>query len=94
MISPKNKKLTIEEQCYALGLPRSTYYYKPLEGDSDRNLEIMRIIAHQYAEHPAIGSRQVVDYLKSLGLVVGRKLVRRLMGLTQKVSFFVYKDSI
>lgn len=81
MISPKNKKLTIEEQCYALGLPRSTYYYKPLEGESDRNLEIMRIIDQQYAEHPAMGSRQVVDYIKSLGLVVGRKLVRRLMAL-------------
>ena len=92
MISPKNKKLTIEEQCYALGLPRSTYYYKPLEGDSDRNLEIMRIIAHQYAEHPAIGSRQVVDYLKSLGLVVGRKLVRRLMALMDIRAIYPMKS--
>ena len=30
MISPDNKALTIEEQCFALGLPRSTYYYRPL----------------------------------------------------------------
>lgn len=56
MISPSNKSLTIEEQCYALGLSRSTYYYKPLEGESDSNLEIMRKIDHQYTEHPAMGA--------------------------------------
>ena len=54
MISSSNKGLTIEEQCYALGLPHSTYYYKPLEGESYRNLEIMRKIDHQYTEHLAM----------------------------------------
>ena len=81
MISPKNKCLSIEEQCYALGLPYSTYYYKPLEGKSDSNLEIMRKIDHQYTEHPSMGARQMVDYLKAEGFKVGRKLVRRLMAL-------------
>ena len=57
------------------------YYYKPLEGESDRNLEIMRKIDHQYTEHPAMGTRQMVDYLKVEGFRVGRKLVRRLMAL-------------
>ena len=81
MISPENKALTIEEPCYALGLSRSTYYYRPLEGESDRNLEIMRRIDHQYTEHPAMGARQMVDYLKGEGFHVGRKLVCRLMAL-------------
>ena len=66
---------------YALGLPRSTYYYKPLAGEPDRKLEIMRKIDHQYTEHPAMGARQMVDYLKGEGFHVGRKLVRRLMAL-------------
>ena len=57
------------------------YYYKPLEGESDRNLEIMRKIDHQYTEHPAMCTRQMVDYLKAEGFMVGRKLVRRLMAL-------------
>ena len=57
------------------------YYYKPLEGESDRNLEIMRKIDRQYTEHPAMGTRQMVDYLKAEGFMVGRKLVRRLMAL-------------
>lgn len=50
IISPSNKNLTIEEQCYTLGLPHSTYYYKPLEVESDSNLEIMRKIDHQFTE--------------------------------------------
>ncbi len=48
IISPKNKKLTIEAQCFALGLARSTYYYKPIEGESEKNLAIMRKIDLQY----------------------------------------------
>ena len=90
MISPRNKNLTIQEQCYALGLPHSTYYYKPLEGESDRNLEIMRKIDHQYTEHPAMGTRQMVDYLKAEGFMVGRKLVRRLMALHSGLGALQY----
>ena len=76
MISPRNKNLTIQEQCYALGLPHSTYYYKPLEGESDRNLEIIRKIDHQYTEHPAMGALQMVDYLKAEGFRVGGFTIR------------------
>ena len=76
MISPSNKSRTIEEQCYALGLPHSTYYYKPLEGESDRNLEIIRKIDHQYTEHPAMGALQMVDYLKAEGFRVGGFTIR------------------
>jgi putative transposase len=92
MISPKNKDLTIEEQCYALGLPRSTYYYKPQEGEADRNLEIMRSIDLQYTEHPAMGARQMVDYLKTEGFRVGRKLVRRLMRLMDIKAIYPMKN--
>ena len=90
MIYPSNKNLTIKEQCYALGLPHSMYYYKPLEGESDRNLEIMRKIDHQYTEHPAMGTRQMVDYLKAEGFMVGRKLVRRLMALHSGLGALQY----
>ena len=92
MISPENKKLTIEEQCHALGLPRSTYYYKPQEGESDRNLEIMRKIDHQYTDYPAMGARQMVDYLKGEGFRVGRKLVRRLMALMDIKAIYPQKS--
>ena len=70
--------------------PHSTYYYKPLEGESYRNLEIMRKIDHQYTEHPAMGTRQMVDYLKAEGFMVGRKLVRRLMALHSGLGALQY----
>lgn len=92
MISPSNKSLTIEEQCYALGFPHNTYYYNPLEGESDRNLEIMRKIDHQYMEHPAMGARQMVNYLKAEGFRVGRKLVRRLMALMDIKAIYPQKS--
>ena len=41
-------------------------------------------IDHQYTEHPAMGARQMVDYLKGEGFHVGRKLVCRLMALMDK----------
>ena len=40
MISPSNKSLTIEEQCYALGLPHSTYYYNPLRAKLTATLRL------------------------------------------------------
>ena len=92
MISPSNKSLTIEEQCYALGLPHSTCYYKPLEGESYRNLEIMRKIDHQYTEHPAMGARQMVDYLKAEGFRVVRKFVRRLLALMDIKAIYPQKS--
>ena len=52
----------------------------------------MRVIGHQYAEHPAMGARQVVDCLKSLGFEVGRKLVRRLMALMDIRAIYPMKS--
>ena len=92
MISPSNKSLTIEEQCYSLGLPHNTYDYKPLEGEFDRNLEIMHKIDHQYTEHPAMGARQMVDYPKAEGFRGGRKLVRRLMALMDIKAIYPQKS--
>lgn len=92
MISPENKDLTIEEQCSALGLARSTYYYEPKQGESERNLEIMRKIDVQYTEHPAMGVRQMVDYLKGEGFKVGRKLIRRLMALMDIRAIYPMKS--
>ena len=92
MICPSNKNLTIEEQCYALGLPCSTYYYKLLEDESDNNLEIMRNIDNQYTEHPAMGARQMVDYLKAECFRVERKLVRRLMALMDIKAIYLQKS--
>jgi len=91
LISP-GKKLSISEQCEVLGIPRSTFYYTPKEGESERNLEIMAEIDRANVEHPAMGVRQMVDYLKSQGFMVGRKLVRRLMALMDIRAIYPQKS--
>ena len=63
-----------------LGLPRSSYYRHPAIGaESERNLELMRLIDEEYTRHPFLGSRKLRSYLKRLGHCVNRKCVQRLM---------------
>lgn len=52
----------------------------------------MRKIDHQYTEHPAMGARQMVDYLRGEGFMVGRKLVRRLMALMDIRAIYPLKS--
>ncbi len=68
-------------QCKLLGIARSTSYYKRKEGEKQNNLKMMELMDKQYDQCPAMGVRQMVDYLKGEGYHVGRKLVRRLMAL-------------
>ena len=62
-------------QCELLGLPRSSWYYRPRE-ESAENLELMRRIDAQYLRTPFYGSRRMAVVLS-----VNRKRVQRLMGL-------------
>ena len=68
-------------QCKLLGIARSTSYYKRKAGESRKNTEMMELMDKQYTRCPAMGVRQMVDYLKGEGYPVGKKLVRRLMAL-------------
>lgn len=68
-------------QCRLLGIARSTSYYRRKDGESQKNLKIMELMDKRYDKCPAMGVRQMVDYLKGEGYQVGRKLVRRLMAL-------------
>mgnify|MGYP004448395537 FL=1 len=91
MISPakefidKNSKAhklpTVSRQCELLGIARSTAYYKCKEGESEEALKMMTLMDKQYNECPAMGVRQMVDFLRENGYKVGKKLVRRLMAL-------------
>lgn len=92
MISPGRKGLSIEEQCTILGLPRSTYYYKPRQGEPERNHEMMKAIDEQFTEFSAMGVRQMVDFLRGKGYKVGKKLVRRLMKLMDLRAIYPMKS--
>jgi putative transposase len=65
--------LSIARQCQLLGLPRSTWYYKPAM-ESPEDLALMRQIDEVYLKWPFYGSRKIADELG-----VNRKRVQRLM---------------
>jgi putative transposase len=67
--------LTIQQQCGLLGLPRSTYHYRP-RPESAGNLGLMRRLDELYMECPFFGSRRMAITLK-----VNRKRIQRLMGI-------------
>ena len=80
MVDTGHEDLSVVRQCELIGMSRSSWYYQPT-GDSERNLELMRVIDEEYLKMPWYGSRQMVRHLKRLGYGVGRKRVRRLMRL-------------
>lgn len=80
MIEPMNEEIPIYRQCELLELPRSTYYYEPA-GESEYNLELMRLIDEQYTRAPFYGARKLTAWLRRQGHKVNRKRVQRLMRL-------------
>ena len=80
MIELGNNKISISKQCELLRLPRSSYYRNIQEGESNQNLELMRLIDEEYTKHPFLGARKLRDYLRRRkGRKVNRKRVQRLM---------------
>ena len=81
-IDPKDSDLSINRQCYLLGLQRSSYYRPSVvTSESNENLELMRLIDEEFLRHPFYGSRKMRDYLNRQGFSVNRKRVQRLMRL-------------
>ena len=80
MVEQDHPDLSIRRQCGLLKLHRSSYYRSP-RGESEENLELMRLIDEEYLRHPFFGTRKMRDYLVRLGHGVNRKRVRRLMQL-------------
>jgi putative transposase len=78
MIGPEHPGLPIVRQCELLGLARASYYHEP-EPETDRNLQLMRVIDETYLAYPVFGSRQMTRWLRRQGYAVNRKRVRRLM---------------
>jgi putative transposase len=71
--------LSVARQCELIGLPRSSYYYSPLETESAENLRLMRRIDELYLRRPFYGSPRMTDWLRDQGWPVNEKRVARLM---------------
>ena len=75
-----NKKgLSLSRQCFLLGVPRSSYYYRGQPQLLQEDEMLMQVIDRIYTEEPAFGNRRMVDELRTLGYKVGRDKVRSLM---------------
>lgn len=78
IVDTGHPQLSIRNQCKLLDLQRSTYYYQA-QGESEYNLELMRLIDELFTNLPFLGSRQMRRMLVDTGHQVGRGRVRRLM---------------
>lgn len=73
-----SEELSITKQCELLNIHRSGLYYKP-KGETEENLEIMKLLDEQYFKTPFYGSRKLTVLLAQKGYNVNRKRVKRLM---------------
>lgn len=85
MVSKDHPKLSISQQCELLSIHKSGIYYHA-QGESELNLELMRLIDEHYIEHPYKGARRIwiwltmdVGYKVSLNRI--ERLYYRIMGL-------------
>lgn len=80
MIEPGLPNLSVGKQCALLSISRSSFYYEP-KGESDLNLDLMRLIDKQFLETPFYGVRQMTWHLRNEEHLVNEKRIRRLMRL-------------
>jgi putative transposase len=71
-------EISIRRLCEPLGANRSGLYYQPL-GESEENLQLMRMLDEHYTRTPFYGSQRMVAWLATQGFEVKRKRVGRLM---------------
>ncbi len=75
----RNHHYPVTALCQLLDLPRSSYYYQPVERDDAVLCQTIESVA---AEFPTYGSRRITQQLRRppYQMVVNRKQVQRLMG--------------
>ena len=72
--------MPISRQCELAGVSRTTEYARrKLEQEDESELFLLGLIDEEYTRHPFYGTRRMVAYLNSLGHLVNRKRVQRLM---------------
>lgn len=72
------EELSIRKQCELLDINRSNVYYQE-KGESEENLQIMRLMDEEFLGHPTHGVLQMQDFLFSLNFIVNTKRIRRLL---------------
>ena len=78
LLEAPQPQLSVHRQCQLLGLPRSSFYYRPVAPDP-LTLELMNAIDRIYTERPVYGVRRICATLRRDGYPVNPKRVHRLM---------------
>lgn len=76
----KEEEVSITRQCELLGVPKSSYYHKPLKNPRLEDELLMQLIDRIHMEEPTFGARRIRDALGELDHQVARSRVKRLMG--------------
>ena len=74
----RDHDLPLTKQTAALGVARSSVYYKP-RPVSIEDLKLMRRLDELHLDHPFAGARMLRDFLDREGIKVGRRHVSTLM---------------
>lgn len=90
VVSP-NCGMSIRKQCELLEVSRSSLYYSP-KGESNENLEIMKLMDDYFLDHPTYGVLQMQDFLKDQGYEVNHKRVRRLLRKMNIMAIYPQKN--
>lgn len=80
MIEPEYAPISIGRQCELVGLARSSYYYQAA-GESEDNVQLMRLLDEQYTRTPFYGIKHMAAWLRTQGYEVNHKRAARLMRL-------------
>lgn len=78
MICKGHPKISIVRQCELLSIHRSGVYYEP-KGESELNLELMRLMDEHYLHHPFKGATRMYKWLtRDMGYKISKNRVERL----------------
>jgi putative transposase len=87
LVDCQHPELNIKDQCEALGISRSSFYYEPSR-ESDLNLLLMRKIDEIHLKIPFYGYRRMTWELREMGFEVNEKRVRRLMEKMRIITLY------
>jgi len=77
-IDIEEPRLSVRRQCDLLGLSRGSWQYRPV-GESEENLQLMRLLDEQYTRTPFYGVLRMAAWLQRQNYAVNEKRVRRLL---------------
>lgn len=80
MIKADHSRLSIQQQCEILDIPRSSYYYEPVPMDAF-NFRLMNRMDALHTAFPFLGGPQLTNILRLEGNLVNIKRIKRLMGI-------------